>query len=252
MSVGIGAFAAAAFVAFLWPTGTGGFGGTVAAGKLDAIKDGIKQGGGFFYVPEAKSWITAYPAEALPLPGRSTPERARRHGSRASSCSARSARTSAAASPSARRASGSSASATARSTTGSVRRRPVRRRAAWITTRPPSRQPVTSSIDTGTAGAGSCHRYQHHRSGSRRPALHGRRRALMTPCRIDHDEHRGHQRRRSSRSAGSSTASSTSSPVGARSARRSSWPRTARSTTTTRRSKVHASSGCSCSVCSCW
>ncbi|NND76040.1 MAG: Rieske 2Fe-2S domain-containing protein [Ilumatobacter sp.] len=66
MSVGIGAFAAAAFVAFLWPSGTGGFGGTVAVGKLGAIKDGIKQGGGFFYAPEAKSWITAYPAEALP------------------------------------------------------------------------------------------------------------------------------------------------------------------------------------------
>jgi cytochrome b6-f complex iron-sulfur subunit len=66
MSAGIGGFAAAAFVGFLWPSGTGGFGGSVAAGKLTAIKDGIKQGGGFYYVPEAKSWITAYPAEALP------------------------------------------------------------------------------------------------------------------------------------------------------------------------------------------
>lgn len=66
MSAGIGAFAAAAFVGFLWPSGTGGFGGAVGVGKLGAIKAGIKQGGGFFYVPEAKSWITAYPAEALP------------------------------------------------------------------------------------------------------------------------------------------------------------------------------------------
>ncbi len=66
MGTGIAGFAAAAFVGFLWPSGTGGFGGTVAVGKLDAIKDGIKQGGGFFYVPEAKSWITAYPAEAVP------------------------------------------------------------------------------------------------------------------------------------------------------------------------------------------
>ena len=66
MSVGLGAFAAAAFVAFLWPSGTGGFGGTVAVGKLGNIKDGIKQGGGFFYVPEARSWITDYPAESLP------------------------------------------------------------------------------------------------------------------------------------------------------------------------------------------
>jgi cytochrome b6-f complex iron-sulfur subunit len=66
MSVGVGAFAAAAFVGFLWPSGTGGFGGAVSVGKLGTIKDGIKQGGGFFYVPEAKSWITAYPSEAVP------------------------------------------------------------------------------------------------------------------------------------------------------------------------------------------
>ncbi len=67
MGIGIGAFAAAAFVAFLWPSGTGGFGGDVAVGKIDTIKAGIKQGNGFFYVPEARSWITEYPAEGLPL-----------------------------------------------------------------------------------------------------------------------------------------------------------------------------------------
>ena len=66
MSAGIAGFAAAAFVGFLWPSGTGGFGGAVAAGKLDTIKAGIKQGAGFFYVPEAKSWITEYPSEAVP------------------------------------------------------------------------------------------------------------------------------------------------------------------------------------------
>ena len=66
MSIGIVTFAAAAFVGFLWPTGKGGFGGLVNAGKLPTIKDGIKQGNGFFYVPEARSWITAYPEEALP------------------------------------------------------------------------------------------------------------------------------------------------------------------------------------------
>ncbi len=66
MSVGIGAFSAAAFVAFLWPTGTGGFGGVVNVGKLGTIKDGIKQGNGFYYAAEAKSWITEYPSEALP------------------------------------------------------------------------------------------------------------------------------------------------------------------------------------------
>jgi cytochrome b6-f complex iron-sulfur subunit len=66
MSAGIGAFAAAAFVAFLWPSGTGGFGGQVTVGKIGNIKEGIKQGGGFYYAPEARSWITEYPAEALP------------------------------------------------------------------------------------------------------------------------------------------------------------------------------------------
>ena len=59
-------FAASAFVAFLWPTGTGGFGGQVNVGKLGNIKDGIKQGNGFFYAAEARSWITEYPAEAVP------------------------------------------------------------------------------------------------------------------------------------------------------------------------------------------
>ena len=67
MSAGIGAFAAAAFVAFLWPSSTGGFGGEVSVGKLEAIKAGVKQGNGFFYVPEARAWITEYPAEAIPL-----------------------------------------------------------------------------------------------------------------------------------------------------------------------------------------
>ena len=67
MTAGLGAFAAAAFVGFLWPSGKGGFGGLVPVGKLAVIKDGIRQGNGFFYAPEARSWITAYPGDALPL-----------------------------------------------------------------------------------------------------------------------------------------------------------------------------------------
>ncbi len=67
MSAGLGAFAAAAFVAFLWPSGTGGFGGQVNIGKLDVIKEGIKGNNGFFYAAEARSWVTEYPSEALPL-----------------------------------------------------------------------------------------------------------------------------------------------------------------------------------------
>ena len=74
MSVSLAGFAAASFVAFLWPSGTGGFGGAITVGKLGAIKDGIKGGGGFFYAAEARSWITDYPPEALPLAGTVYPE----------------------------------------------------------------------------------------------------------------------------------------------------------------------------------
>ena len=66
MAAGIGTFSAASFVAFLWPTKTGGFGGKVPVGRLNDIKAGIIQGNGFFYAPEARAWITAYPSEALP------------------------------------------------------------------------------------------------------------------------------------------------------------------------------------------
>ncbi len=66
MSAGIGSFAAAGFVAFLWPTAKGGFGQPVLIGKLDDIKQGIVDGQGFFYAPAARTWVTAYPADALP------------------------------------------------------------------------------------------------------------------------------------------------------------------------------------------
>jgi cytochrome b6-f complex iron-sulfur subunit len=66
MGAGIGTFSAAAFVAFLWPTKTGGFGGKVPVGRYDDIIAGIRSGGGFFYAPEARAWITQYPADAIP------------------------------------------------------------------------------------------------------------------------------------------------------------------------------------------
>lgn len=66
MSVGLGTFAAAGFVAFLWPTGSSGFGGKVRVGKLDEIVQGIRSANGFYYVSEARTWITAYPPDALP------------------------------------------------------------------------------------------------------------------------------------------------------------------------------------------
>ena len=66
MGAGIGTFSAAAFVAFLWPTKTGGFGGKVPIGRIDDIVAGIRTGNGFFYAPEARAWITSYPAESIP------------------------------------------------------------------------------------------------------------------------------------------------------------------------------------------
>lgn len=65
MGAGFGAFAAASFVAFLWPTKTGGFGGKVPIGRIDDVRAGITSGSGFFYTPEARAWITEYPTEAL-------------------------------------------------------------------------------------------------------------------------------------------------------------------------------------------
>jgi len=66
MAAGIGTFSAASFVAFLWPTKTGGFGGKVPVGRLDDIRSGIRTGNGFFYAPEARAWITEYPTDAIP------------------------------------------------------------------------------------------------------------------------------------------------------------------------------------------
>ncbi len=66
MAAGIGTFSAASFVAFLWPTKSGGFGGKVPVGRLEDIRSGIRTGNGFFYAPEARAWITEYPADAVP------------------------------------------------------------------------------------------------------------------------------------------------------------------------------------------
>ena len=65
MAAGLGTFSAASFVAFLWPTATGGFGGKVPVGRYDDVIAGIRAGDGFFYAPEARAWITEYPTEAL-------------------------------------------------------------------------------------------------------------------------------------------------------------------------------------------
>lgn len=66
MAAGLGTFSAASFVAFLWPTKTGGFGGKVPVGRIDDIRSGVRTGNGFFYAPEARAWITEYPSDAVP------------------------------------------------------------------------------------------------------------------------------------------------------------------------------------------
>jgi cytochrome b6-f complex iron-sulfur subunit len=59
-------FAAAGFVAFLWPTATGGFGGKINVGKIDDVISSIRSSGGFFYNATARSWVTQYPIDAIP------------------------------------------------------------------------------------------------------------------------------------------------------------------------------------------
>lgn len=66
MGAGLGSFAAASFVAFLWPTAAPVFGGKVTVGKLDDILSSIRANGGFFYSSAARSYLTVYPSEALP------------------------------------------------------------------------------------------------------------------------------------------------------------------------------------------
>ncbi|MGD9704917.1 MAG: Rieske 2Fe-2S domain-containing protein [Acidimicrobiia bacterium] len=64
MSVSLGSFGLAC-IAFLYPRAGGGFGSKVNVGKLDDIIGGIRQGGGFLYRPEARTWLTEYPSTAL-------------------------------------------------------------------------------------------------------------------------------------------------------------------------------------------
>ncbi|HSB85943.1 MAG TPA: Rieske 2Fe-2S domain-containing protein [Ilumatobacteraceae bacterium] len=59
-------FAAAGFVAFLWPTAKGGFGGKINVGKVNDVLSEIRAGGGFFYNATARSWVTQYPIDAVP------------------------------------------------------------------------------------------------------------------------------------------------------------------------------------------
>lgn len=62
--LGLTSFGAAS-IAFLWPQGASGFGSIINVGRIPDIESSIKAGGGFFYVPEGRMWITEYPAGAL-------------------------------------------------------------------------------------------------------------------------------------------------------------------------------------------
>ena len=66
MSTSLLTFAAAGFVAFLWPTAAPVFGGKVNVGKIDDIIASIRSNGGFFYASNARSYVTQSPAESLP------------------------------------------------------------------------------------------------------------------------------------------------------------------------------------------
>ncbi len=62
--LGLSGFGAAC-IAFLWPQGGSGFGSKITVGRIPDIQAAIIAGGGFFYVPEGRMWITEYPASAL-------------------------------------------------------------------------------------------------------------------------------------------------------------------------------------------
>ena len=64
MSASLGGFAAA-LIAFLWKGAEGGFGSKINAGKIEDVIGQIRAADGFLYLPEARSWVTEYPKEAI-------------------------------------------------------------------------------------------------------------------------------------------------------------------------------------------
>jgi cytochrome b6-f complex iron-sulfur subunit len=63
-ALGLSTFGAG-MLAFLWPSGTGGFGSKINVGKLNDIQAAIDDGEGFAYYPEGRMWVTNYPSAAL-------------------------------------------------------------------------------------------------------------------------------------------------------------------------------------------
>ncbi len=66
MGAGLTTFAAGGFVAMLWPSGKGGFGGKIGAGSLTEVLSNIRSNSGFYYVANARAYLTAYPSDAVP------------------------------------------------------------------------------------------------------------------------------------------------------------------------------------------
>jgi cytochrome b6-f complex iron-sulfur subunit len=64
MGASIGAFGASV-LAFLWKGAEGGFGSKISAGKVDDIVANIRANKGFYYLAEARAWITEYPKASL-------------------------------------------------------------------------------------------------------------------------------------------------------------------------------------------
>lgn len=64
LGASLGAFGAS-LIGYLWYGASGGFGSKINAGKLDDIRAGIRANKGFFYMAEARAWITEYPKDAL-------------------------------------------------------------------------------------------------------------------------------------------------------------------------------------------
>ena len=65
MTASIASFGVAC-IAFLWPRASGGFGSKVNVGRLEDLIVQIRGDKGFVYKPEARTWLTAYPTDALP------------------------------------------------------------------------------------------------------------------------------------------------------------------------------------------
>lgn len=64
MGLGISGFGAG-IIAYLWPSVSGGFGARINLGSVDDVKQSVRDGNGFFYVPEGRMWVTEYPASGL-------------------------------------------------------------------------------------------------------------------------------------------------------------------------------------------